>query len=68
MKTTKQVPIYDKLRVHRCVRLLQCIAFHDVNPVSAVHFLVIPRKPIPMLSKALDEDTEVCCRWVDLKH
>ncbi|KAL5475620.1 hypothetical protein EMCRGX_G025456 [Ephydatia muelleri] len=37
----------------------KCIAFHDVNPVSAVHFLVIPRKPIPMLSKALDEDTEL---------
>lgn len=37
----------------------KCIAFHDVNPVSAVHFLVIPRKPIPMLSKALDDDTEL---------
>ena len=35
------------------------MAFRDVNPVSPVHILVIPRKPIPMLSQAKDEDTEV---------
>ena len=39
--------------------LTQCIAFRDVNPVSPVHCLVIPRKPIPMLSECGDEDTEV---------
>ncbi|XP_060535563.1 adenosine 5'-monophosphoramidase HINT1-like [Cylas formicarius] len=30
----------------------QCVAFDDVNPQ---HYLVIPRKPIPQLSKAADE-------------
>ncbi|XP_012227907.1 adenosine 5'-monophosphoramidase HINT1 [Linepithema humile] len=34
----------------------QCVAFEDVNPQAPVHFLVIPRKPIPQLSKAQDED------------
>ena len=41
------------------LNFLQCIAFRDVNPVSPTHFLVIPRNPIPMLSKAADGDTEV---------
>ena len=34
----------------------QCVAFHDINAQAPVHFLVIPRKPIPQLSKAEDED------------
>ncbi|XP_015114602.1 histidine triad nucleotide-binding protein 1 [Diachasma alloeum] len=34
----------------------QCVAFHDVNPQAPVHFLVIPRKLIPQLSKAEDGD------------
>ena len=38
---------------------LQSMAFRDVNPVSPVHILVIPRKPIPMLSQAGEDDTEV---------
>lgn len=38
---------------------LQCVAFNDVNPQAPVHFLVIPRKPIPQLSKAQDDDKEL---------
>ncbi|XP_003747123.1 uncharacterized protein LOC100907821 [Galendromus occidentalis] len=34
----------------------KCIAFRDVNPQAPVHFLVIPRKPIPMLEKAVASD------------
>ena len=37
----------------------QCMAFHDVSPVAPTHFLVIPRKPIPTLSAATDDDNEV---------
>jgi len=33
-----------------------CVAFDDVNPQAPVHYLVIPRKPIPQLSKAEDKD------------
>uniref|UniRef100_T2M659 Histidine triad nucleotide-binding protein 2, mitochondrial n=1 Tax=Hydra vulgaris TaxID=6087 RepID=T2M659_HYDVU len=34
----------------------QCIAFHDVMPQAPVHFLVIPRVPIPTLQDAKQED------------
>ncbi|XP_071113209.1 adenosine 5'-monophosphoramidase HINT1-like isoform X1 [Haliotis cracherodii] len=37
----------------------QCMAFADVNPQAPVHFLVIPRKPITMLSEAVDEDEKL---------
>ncbi|CAA9994539.1 unnamed protein product [Nesidiocoris tenuis] len=37
----------------------KCIAFHDVNPQAPVHFLVIPRKPIPMMSEAEDGDANL---------
>lgn len=37
----------------------KCVAFHDVSPQAPVHFLVIPRKPIPQLSKASEEDEQL---------
>ncbi|XP_073807225.1 histidine triad nucleotide-binding protein 2, mitochondrial isoform X1 [Danio rerio] len=37
--------------------LLQCLAFRDVNPQAPVHYLVIPRIPIPRISEAHDEDS-----------
>ncbi|XP_068621945.1 adenosine 5'-monophosphoramidase HINT1-like [Battus philenor] len=37
----------------------QCVAFHDVNPQAPTHILVIPRKPIPQLSQATDEDEQL---------
>ncbi|MPC75060.1 Histidine triad nucleotide-binding protein 1 [Portunus trituberculatus] len=37
----------------------QCVAFHDVSPQAPTHFLVIPRKPLPTLSDAGDEDEQV---------
>ncbi len=33
-----------------------CLAFRDVNPQAPVHILVIPKKPIAMVSEAVDED------------
>lgn len=45
--------------------LEQCVALDDINPTAPVHFLVIPRKAIPQLSKAEDGDEQVsllhCC-------
>ena len=32
------------------------MAFHDVAPQAPVHFLVIPKHPIAMLSQAREED------------
>ena len=34
----------------------QCIAFHDINPQAPVHILITPRKAIPRLSEASNED------------
>lgn len=33
-----------------------CLAFRDVNPQAPIHILVIPKKPIPRLIDAGDED------------
>lgn len=33
-----------------------CLAFRDVNPQAPTHVLVIPKKPIPKLAEATDED------------
>lgn len=33
-----------------------CLAFRDVNPQAPVHILLIPKKPIDMLSNAGAED------------
>ena len=33
-----------------------CLAFHDVNPQAPVHILVIPKKPIPRIIDADEED------------
>lgn len=35
------------------------LAFRDVNPQAPTHILVIPKKPIPRLSEASPEDTEL---------
>ncbi|MDZ4852101.1 MAG: histidine triad nucleotide-binding protein [Pirellulaceae bacterium] len=32
------------------------LAFHDINPKSPVHVLVIPKKPIPSLEEVAPED------------
>ncbi|XP_002125177.2 putative HIT-like protein slr1234 [Ciona intestinalis] len=37
----------------------QCLAFHDVNPQAPVHVLVIPKFPIPQLSKSTDQDKQL---------
>lgn len=37
----------------------KCVAFNDVNPQAPVHFLVIPKKPIAMLSEAGEKDVEI---------
>ncbi|XP_019620903.1 PREDICTED: histidine triad nucleotide-binding protein 1-like [Branchiostoma belcheri] len=37
----------------------KCIAFRDVSPQAPKHFLVIPRTPIPQLSMAQDDDSQL---------
>lgn len=33
-----------------------CVVLRDVNPQAPVHLLVIPRKPVPRLAEASQED------------
>jgi histidine triad (HIT) family protein len=33
-----------------------CLAFHDVSPQAPTHVLVIPKKPIPSLAEAEEDD------------
>lgn len=37
----------------------QCVAFRDISPQAPVHILVIPRKPIPRVALAGEEDEAV---------
>ncbi|KAM7348103.1 histidine triad nucleotide binding protein 1 [Cochliomyia hominivorax] len=37
----------------------KCVAFHDINAQAPTHFLVIPRKPIVMLSQAEETDANL---------
>lgn len=37
----------------------RCVAFNDINPQAPVHILVVPRKPIPKLADARDDDAEL---------
>ena len=32
------------------------IVFHDINPQAPIHVLVVPKKPIPRLASATNED------------
>ncbi|XP_071339724.1 histidine triad nucleotide-binding protein 2, mitochondrial isoform X2 [Trachinotus anak] len=37
----------------------KCLAFRDISPQAPVHFLVIPRIPIPRISEVKDDDAEL---------
>merc|ERR1712080_520634 len=37
----------------------QCVAIKDINPEAPVHCLVLPKKPIPQLSKSDDSDEQL---------
>ncbi|XP_074668425.1 uncharacterized protein LOC141918186 isoform X3 [Strix aluco] len=41
------------------LRVGQCLVFRDVAPQAPVHFLVIPKRPIPRLSRVGPQDTEL---------
>jgi histidine triad (HIT) family protein len=36
-----------------------CLAFHDISPQAPAHILVIPKKVIPRVGEAVEEDREV---------
>ncbi|HXF80766.1 MAG TPA: histidine triad nucleotide-binding protein [Usitatibacter sp.] len=42
----------------------EMLAFHDINPVAPVHFMMIPKKHIDSLSTATDADAAVLGRMM----
>lgn len=40
----------------------ECVAFRDVSPVAPVHVLLVPRKPLPDLAAATEEDAALLGR------
>lgn len=36
-----------------------CLCFHDIHPVAPIHLLLIPKKPIAMLSDSEQTDTVI---------
>jgi histidine triad (HIT) family protein len=39
-----------------------CLAFRDISPQAPVHVLVVPRKAIPRIGVATEEDVEILGR------
>ena len=33
-----------------------CLAFHDIDPKAPIHVLIVPKKPIPRVGEAQEED------------
>ena len=40
------------------------LAFHDVNPQAPVHVLIVPKRAIPRLDEAADEDAALLGRML----
>lgn len=63
--TSKKNPtIFDKIIDHSIKADIiyedeQCLAFRDIAPQAPVHFLVIPKRRIAMISDATKGDTEI---------
>ncbi|GJQ76337.1 hypothetical protein Trydic_g2059 [Trypoxylus dichotomus] len=36
-----------------------CMAFNDIHPQAPIHFLIIPKKRIPMLEMATKSDSDI---------
>jgi histidine triad (HIT) family protein len=44
----------------------EVLAFHDINPVAQVHFLIIPKKFIPTLADVVAADTALLGKMLGL--
>lgn len=40
------------------------VAFRDINPIAPTHILIVPRKPIPMLSDVTADDEPILGRML----
>jgi histidine triad (HIT) family protein len=37
----------------------RCIVFRDINPQAPIHLLIVPKKPIPRVGEAVEDDETV---------
>jgi histidine triad (HIT) family protein len=44
----------------------EMLAFHDIKPAAPVHFLIIPKKHLPMLASATNSDMPLLGRMMIL--
>ena len=44
----------------------EILAFHDISPAAPIHFLIIPKKHIPMLSDATQADAPLLGKMMAL--
>lgn len=51
---------------HKVYEDEEILAFKDINPAAPVHFLLIPKKHIPMLSAAESSDAPMLGRMMGL--
>jgi histidine triad (HIT) family protein len=56
--------LFEKIAAHEIpAKIIQededLIVFHDINPQAPVHVLVVPKKPIPRLTQATAEDSNL---------
>jgi histidine triad (HIT) family protein len=54
---TKKIFITRKIPADIVAETDHWIAFRDIEPQAPTHILIVPKKPIPRLSKAMTEDT-----------
>ena len=60
-ETVRLMTIFEKIIAHEIPAKIiwednDAIAFHDVDPQAPVHVLIVPKKTIPRLSDATDQD------------
>lgn len=59
LKVILNQPVQFESKIVIYVFVYQCLVFRDISPQAPVHFLVIPRVPIPRISEAKDDDAGV---------
>lgn len=58
-KTIFEKIIFKEIKADIIYEDDECLAFNDVSPQAPVHFLVIPKRKIPLLDEATSNDKEV---------
>ena len=59
MSTIFEEIIEGKIPCNKVFENERIIAFHDIAPQAPVHVLIVPKKPIPNLASASNEDSAV---------